>query len=186
MKKFAVFLMLSVIALSSLAAADQRDARLGELFSRLHRSEDIREIAHLQAYIWSIWSKDADKKSSAWMYDGLLALRGKRSNIALQRFDELVNYDPDFAEGWNKRATVLYFVDFLGRFEESIVDIQKVLVLEKRHFGALSGLGLCYEALGDEEAALEAYQRALQVNPHLQFLPGKIGRLRKNIRRRNI
>lgn len=183
MKQFAVFLMLSVIALSSVAAADQRDARLGELFSRLHRSEDIREIAHLQAYIWSIWSEGADKKSSAWMYDGLLALRGKRFNIALQRFDELVNYDPDFAEGWNKRATVLYF---LGRFEESIADIQKVLVLEKRHFGALSGLGLCYEALGDEEAALEAYQRALQVNPHLQFLPEKIERLRKNIRRRNI
>ena len=95
----------------------------------------------------------------------------------------MVNYDPDFAEGWNKRATVLYF---LGRFEESIADIQKVLVLEKRHFGALSGLGLCYEALGDEEAALEAYLRALQVNPHLQFLPEKIERLRKNIRRRNI
>ena len=67
------------------------------------------------------------------MYDGLLAMRGKRYEVALERFDALVKHDADFAEGWNKRATVLYL---LGRYEESIADIKQVLALEKRHFGA--------------------------------------------------
>jgi len=183
MKRFAVSLALGMVVLSGLAAADQRDARLVELFDRLHRSEDSREIVHLQAGIWSIWTESANEESNALMYDGLLAMRGKRYEIALDRFDALVKHDPDFAEGWNKRATVFYL---LGRYEESIADIKQVLALEKRHFGALSGLGLCYEALGDEAAAIKAYELALKANPHLHSLPGKIERLRKTIRRKNI
>ena len=112
------------------------------------------------------------------MHDVTLSLRGKRYNVVLQHFDALVKYDTKFAECRNKRATVLYL---LGRFEESIADIQEVPVLEKGHFGAQSDIGLCYKALGDGEVALEAYQRALQANLHFQFLSCRIERLRINI-----
>ncbi|MED6310862.1 MAG: hypothetical protein VX624_13295, partial [Pseudomonadota bacterium] len=119
MNWFAVSLVFGFVALFGSATADQRDARLVKLFERLHRSEDIREIVHLQSGIWSIWTESADEESNALMYDGLLAMRGKRYEVALEFFDALVKHDPDFAEGWNKRATVLYL---LGRYEESIAD----------------------------------------------------------------
>ena len=183
MNWFAVSLVFSLVALFGSATADQRDVRLVKLFERLHRSEDSPEVVHLQSGIWSIWTESADEESNALMYDGLLAMRGKRHEVALKFFDALVKHDPDFAEGWNKRATVLYL---LGRYERSIADIKQVLALEKRHFGALSGLGLCYEALGDEAAAVKAYQLALEANPHLHSLPAKIERLRKAIQRKNI
>ena len=112
------------------------------------------------------------------MYDVTLSLRGKRYNVVLQHFDALVKYDTKFAKCRNKRATVLYL---LGRFKESIADIQEVLVLEKGHFGAQSDIGLCYKALGDGEVALEAYQLTLQANLHFQFLSCRIERLRINI-----
>ena len=183
MKRFAVSLVFGLVALSGLATVDQRDARLVDLFERLHRSEDSREIVHLQSGIWSIWTESADEESNALMYDGLLAMRGKHYEVVLERFDALVKHDSDFAEDWNKRATVLYL---FGRYEELIADIKQVLALEKRHFGALSGLGLCYEALGDEAAAVKTYQLALEANPHLHSLPAKIERLRKAIQRRSI
>ena len=123
MNWFVVSLVFGLVALFGSAMADQRDARLVKLFERLHRSEDSREIVHLQSGIWSIWTESADEESNALMYDGLLAMRGKRHEVALEFFDALVKHDPDFAEGWNKRATVLYL---LGRYERSIADIKPV------------------------------------------------------------
>ena len=99
MNWFAVSLVFGFVALFGSATADQRDARLVKLFERLHRSEDIREIVHLQSDIWSIWTESADEESNALMYDGLLAMRGKRHEVALEFFDALVKHDPDFAEG---------------------------------------------------------------------------------------
>jgi tetratricopeptide (TPR) repeat protein len=87
-------------------------------------------------------------------------------DAALDRFDQMVKYAPDFAEGWNKRATVYYM---RGEYPESVADIERVLELEPRHFGALSGLGMIYEELDRKEQALRAFEAALQANP---FLPG--------------
>ncbi|MGH6892472.1 MAG: tetratricopeptide repeat protein, partial [Dongiaceae bacterium] len=77
-------------------------------------------------------------------------------------FDKMIEVAPDFSEGWNKRATVLYLI---GEYGRSRADVAKTLELEPRHFGALSGLGLIYIAEGDDEKALEAFRRALTVNP---------------------
>ena len=117
------------------------------------------------------------------MRRGVTAMRAGRHNLALNQFELLVKHEPKFAEGWNKRATVLYV---MGKFQSSIEDIKRVLVLEPRHFGALSGLGMCYEALGEEEAARDAYKLALSANPHLSRIRERIEHLQEQVRRKNI
>ena len=158
MKRFAVSLVFGLVALSGLATADQRDARLVELFERLHRSEDSREIVHLQSGIWSIWTESAGEESNALMYDGLLAMRGKRYEVALERFDALVKHD-----------AILRKAGTSGRRFFICLAVTKVDCRYQTGTGVgetplwrLSGLGLCYEALGDEAAAVKAYQLALE------------------------
>ncbi len=98
------------------------------------------------------------------MAQGMIAMRRGVLDQALQRFDAIIAHAPDFAEGWNKRATVLYM---MGRHDESVADVQHVLNLEPRHYGALSGLGMILIALGREEEALAWLHRALELNPYL-------------------
>jgi len=95
---------------------------------------------------------------------GVIAMQRGALERALDRFDAIVGLAPDFAEGWNKRATVLYM---MGRHSDSVADVQHVLHLEPRHYGALSGLGMILLALGREEEALPWLRRALTLNPHL-------------------
>src|SRR6476646_8072318 len=85
--------------------------------------------------------------------------------LAMPILDDIVMRAPDWAEGWNKRATVLYI---LGEQDRSLADIEHVLALEPRHFGALSGIGLIRIAKGQPREALAAYRRALAVNPFLK------------------
>ena len=102
---------------------------------------------------------------------------------ALRLLDAIVTISPEYAEGWNKRATVYYL---LGRYEDSISDVEKTLVLEPRHFGALSGLGLIYNRLDEDAAALDAFERALKVNPHLGQAKQEVKRLRGRIKGKRI
>ena len=89
-----------------------------------------------------------------------------RNEEALSAFTRATEAQSDFAEAWNKRATVNYL---LGRFQDSVLDIQKTLSLEPRHFGALSGLGLINLAMGHDREALKAFEAALKIHP---FMPG--------------
>ena len=92
----------------------------------------------------------------------------------MEHFSELTRQVPQFAEGWNKRATVLYL---LGRFHESSVDVERTLQLEPRHFGALSGKGLILMQYHNWSGAIEAFQEGLKIHPfmpaskkHLEFV----------------
>jgi len=105
-----------------------------------------------------------DPDVRAWMEQGIEAMEARRYDEAQQAFDAVIERDPAYAEGWNKRATVRYLTGFFGG---SVRDIKKTLALEPRHFGALSGLGLIYlqgQHYGD---ALRAFRKALEINPHL-------------------
>ncbi len=168
---------------ATVATAGQTDTRLDTLFERLKETKAPDVARSVTSEIWSIWLDSDDGVSDELMRRGVAAMRAGRHDLALNQFDLLVKHEPKFAEGWNKRATVLYV---MGKFQSSIDDIKRVLALEPRHFGALSGLGMCYEALGEEEAARDAYKLALNANPHLSRIRERIEDLQEQVRRKNI
>ncbi len=147
-----------------LALAGQDDARLDPLFARLKATGDTREGLRLTTHIWDIWLDYDGPVVATLMREGQDLMGQRHYRLALDRFDEIVRLAPDFAEGWNKRATVHYL---MGQYEASVRDIHKTLALEPRHFGALSGLGLIYVAIGKGRAAMRAFEKAIEVNPHL-------------------
>ena len=176
---------LLVAALSSLffvsiqtAGADQRDGRLDTLFARLMVTKDAHEASEVTDNIWRIWTQHDSPKVTALMGEGLSALAFGRLEGAIDAFDAIVRLAPDFAEGWNKRATVYYLV---GRLDESARDVEKTLALEPRHFGALSGLGLIHTAKNEMRPALRAFEGALAVNPHLPELRARIKMLKESL-----
>lgn len=158
-----------------MAAADQNDPELPALFERLQQDLTPQEAAEVDRRIWILWLHSEDKTVNRLMAQGMVAMQRGALVRALERFNEIVEQAPDFAEGWNKRATVLYM---MGRHRESVADVQSVLNLEPRHYGALSGLGMILVAIGREEEALEWLRRALEVNPYLdgvRLLADQIG-----------
>jgi len=96
--------------------------------------------------------------------------------IALDKFNEVIQLAPDLAEGWNKRATIFYL---MKKFDRSVKDIAQTLKLEPRHFGALSGLGLINQVIGQTNAAIKAFEQALDINPHLSSLKDKVTKMKK-------
>jgi tetratricopeptide (TPR) repeat protein len=94
-------------------------------------------------------------------------------------FDRVVTTLPDFAEGWNKRATVHYLNE---DYTASVIDIERTLVLEPRHFGAISGMGLIFMARGDEAGALRAFEEVLKIHPHARGAKARVEELRKKLR----
>ena len=117
------------------------------------------------------------------MEAGSLAMAGQKLEIALKAFNRIIELAPNFAEGWNKRATLYYL---MGNYPASLADIKRTLELEPRHFGALSGLGLVNVELAHDEAALAAFERALAVDPHLDSANKNAEALRERIKQRQI
>jgi len=158
------------------ALADQRDSRLDELFEQLQEQLDPSDAAALQHRIWQIWIESDDAASAQMMRRGMTAMSEGDHEVALEAFDNLVGQAPDFAEAWNKRATVYYL---MGRLDDSVNDIQQTLALEPRHFGALSGLSLIYDSIEKPEAALRSLEAALAINPHLLGSQERLDQLRE-------
>jgi tetratricopeptide (TPR) repeat protein len=166
-----------LIAGDGIAAQDDR--RLSPLFSGLVKTGDLNEATKLEERIWSIWLESPRPDVSDKMRRGVAAMSRGNLNEALELFDEITRLQPKFAEGWNKRATVHYL---MREFDASVRDIVKTLALEPRHFGALSGLGLIQEAVGQPEAAIRAFEKALAIHPHLGGARKSIQRLRTKLR----
>ena len=158
------------------AAAGQDDARLKTLFSRLVKTTSFEEARALEATIWEIWLEISDPETRRTLQLGIVQMNSGNLKAALQSFAAVTQAAPDFAEGWNKRATVYYL---LADFENSVKDIAKTLKLEPRHFGALSGLGLINIAVGRPKAAIKAYEQALTVHPHLTGIRASVKQLRQ-------
>lgn len=159
------------------AAAAQDDERPDQLLDELQSLDKRRDdrAGTLQARIWSIWYAHEDPDVCELMREGRRALGRDRHQQAVAIFSRLVERGPDYAEAWNRRSAAYYL---LGRYEASLDDIERVLELEPRHFGALAGKGLCLRELGRPRPALEALRRALDVNPHLDNVYLEILRIR--------
>jgi tetratricopeptide (TPR) repeat protein len=145
--------------------APAKTQRLDELFGRLRSTTDEGEAVAAAAEIWKLWQRTGTPELDEPM-ERVAALIGQGlSALALPMLDDMVARAPDWAEAWNKRATALYLA---GEHDRSLADIDRVLALEPRHFGALAGMGLIRIARGEYREALAAYRRALSVNPFLQ------------------
>ncbi|MBL8287382.1 MAG: tetratricopeptide repeat protein [Rubrivivax sp.] len=142
-------------------------------------SEPVRTAAG-QA-LWAVWNRSGDEATDQKMAEGVRALAAGDLDVALARFDEIVHAQPAFAEGWNKRATVLFL---LGREGESLRDCDEAVKRNRLHFGALAGMAQIYLKRGDVEQALAAYERALEVNPNLVHGPQVLQMLREAVRER--
>lgn len=173
-----VVLAASLLLLPATAAADQNDPRLDELFERLHQVDNEAVAAQVTRRIWQIWRESGNAVVDQIMEQGSQAMAANRLVRAERHFDQVVRMAPDYAEGWNQRATVRYL---RGKFAASAADIRRTLLLEPRHFGALSGLGLVYMELGRDGAALDAFRRALALNPHLSGVRENIERLQQRM-----
>ena len=147
-------------------------------------SETVREFA--EHGLWLLWSRSGDAEIDRRMARGAGEMQAGRLADSVATFSEIIGRKPDFAEGWNRRATAYYLA---GEYEKSIADCAEVLKRNPQHFGALSGLGQIYFKLEDYERSLAWFRRALEVNPNMlgvEINIEGIEELLKDKRRRSI
>ena len=150
---------------SSISNADERKNELDRLFIDL-KIKDSLISKKIEQRIWDIWSTHpTDDKLTLILSEGSKFVRDQQLSNAINMFTKVIKLDPTWAEAWNKRATVLYLI---GDYESSQKDIDKVLELEKRHFGALAGQGLVNIKLKNYEKAIESYQKAQEIYPSMK------------------
>jgi tetratricopeptide (TPR) repeat protein len=176
-------LAIHLALLAGAASADQTDPRLGELFSQLQMASSSAKASQLEAKIWSIWSEAGNSDIDKVYQIGTQALALGDLTTALKIFDAIVAKAPNFAEGWNKRATIYFMMD---RYEDSLADIDRTLELEPHHFGALAGLGLVNIKLDRDEAALDAFERVLKVSPQSDSAKANVEFVKQRIKDKSI
>ena len=159
-----IIAVLILLAYSLASPADQNDPALDDLFEQLAVTTSDEEASNITREIWQRWTANDDPDVSRLMQIGIRALNYSTYRKALQSFDRVIEIAPEFAEGWNKRATLYYHIK---EYRRSIDDIKKTLRLEPRHFGAWSGLGLVSIAQENYAGALAAFKKALSINPHI-------------------
>jgi tetratricopeptide (TPR) repeat protein len=153
------------------------------LFGALKAAPDDDSARHVEARIWAQWSQTSSDTTALLMSRAKTALDAKQVDVALKLLTAVVKLRPDYIEGWNRRATLYYLQNDYTR---SLEDIEQVLVREPRHFGALAGLGMIMQELGDEKRALDAFRKALAVNPRLEKVPELVKTLTEKVEGRDI
>ena len=185
MIKKVIITFFSMIFFSSLIAAEKdQEVRLKGLFKDLQSTFDLTKARKIEDEIWDVWTTHPSEET-------LTSLLKKGSNYMSQNqltsahnvFSKAIELDPNWAEAWNKRATVLYL---MGQYKLSQADIDKVLELEARHFGALSGQGLVQAALKNYQKAIDSYIEAHKVHPNMKSPLIMIEKLKLQIQKESI
>jgi len=145
------------------------------------RDDDAIVRATAESSLWRVWSRSGDPAIDRLFVEGVAEMEGQQLRRAVATFTRIIELRPDFAEAWNKRATVYYL---LGELDRSLADCDQVMTRNPYHFGALSGYGLIYIQLDRPERALEYLQRALAINPNLQQVRGAVERIERELRER--
>jgi tetratricopeptide (TPR) repeat protein len=160
-----------------------RTKSLDFLFGALKAAPDDVSAKHVEARIWAIWLQTPSDTAALLMTRAKAAVDGQKIDVAIKLLDAVIKLRPDYVEAWNRRATLYYMQNDYGR---SLADIREVLIREPRHFGALAGLGMIMQEIGDEKRALDAYRKALAINPHLDKIPEQVKSLTEKVEGRDI
>ena len=183
--KIIKFFILSVFFFLSLSAAfaDERKKKLDKLFNELKTDNPVLTF-EVEQKIWKIWSTHPKKNELTLMLsEGSTLVKNDKLNEAVNIFTKVIELDPSWAEAWNKRATVLYL---LGEFQKSQNDIDKVLELEERHFGALAGQGLVNIQLKNYDKAIMSYEKAQKIYPTMKSPKIMIKEIKELIKQQSI
>jgi tetratricopeptide (TPR) repeat protein len=156
---------------------------LDRLFAALKVAPDEESAKYIENRIWAIWLASSSDTANLLMGRAKTATDSKDFDLAIRLLNAIIDIRPDFTEAWNRRATVYYTKKDFGR---ALADIREVLAREPRHFGALSGLGIILQELGDDKHALDAFRRALVIHPRLERIPDLVQKLSEKIDGRDI
>ena len=181
MKKILSVIILFLLT-SSVSASD-RDIELDKLFLELKKN--IPSLSsRIAQQIWTLWSTHpSDQKLTSLLDEGSRLVQDRQLKRAINVFSEAIELDPSWAEAWNKRATVYYMI---GEFQKSQDDIDKVLELEERHFGALAGQGMVNIKLKNYDKAKRSYQKAQEIYPAMKSSKVMIEQIEELIKRQSI
>jgi tetratricopeptide (TPR) repeat protein len=153
------------------------------LFGALKVAPDAESARHVEARIWAIWSQTSSDTAALLMQRAKTALDAKQAETAIKLLDAVVVLRPDYVEGWNRRATLYYLQD---DYQHALQDLEQVLTREPRHFGAMVGLGMIMQELGDDKRALAMFRKALEINPRLDKIPERVKDLTEKVEGRDI
>ena len=182
MKKILTIIVLYLSTISTLFA-DDRNVELDKLFLELKKNIPSLSSGIAQQ-IWMLWSTHpTDQKLTSILDEGSRLVQDQQLNRAIDVFTEAIELDPTWAEAWNKRATVFYMI---GEFQKSQDDIDKVLELEERHFGALAGQGMVNIKLKNYDKAKRSYQKAQEIYPAMKSSKVMIEQIEELIKRQSI
>ena len=160
-----------------------RTRGLDFLFGALKVAPDEASAKHVEARIWALWTQTPSDTTALLMMRARAAMEAQQMDVARKLLDAVIKLRPDYVEGWNRRATLYYLQN---DYAHSIEDIQQVLAREPRHFGALTGLGMIMQDLGDDKRALDAFRKALAIDPYLDKVPELVKTLTEKVEGRDI
>ncbi|WP_198026566.1 tetratricopeptide repeat protein [Bradyrhizobium sp. ARR65] len=160
-----------------------RSKGLDFLFGALKAAPDEISAKHVEARIWALWMQTPSDTAALLMARAKVATDEQQPQVAIKLLDAVIKLRPDYVEAWNRRATLYYLKNDYGH---ALADIGQVLIREPRHFGALAGLGMIMQDLGDDKRALDAFRKALDINPHLEKVPELVKQLSEKVEGRDI
>jgi len=162
---------------------NDRTQNLDFLFGALKVAPDDDSAKAIADRIWGVWMGAGGDTTNLLISRVRSAIESKDLDLAIQLLDSIIEFKPDFVEGWNQRATVYYMKKDYTR---ALADLAQVLGREPRHFGALFGVGTIMQEFGDERRALEVYRRALDIDPHMKRVPDLVKTLSEKVEGRDI
>jgi tetratricopeptide (TPR) repeat protein len=165
------------------APKGDRARNIDFLFDALKAAPDADIAKQVENRIWAIWLSSGSDTADLLMSRVKGAIEAKDTRLAIQLLGSIIDIRPDYIEAWNRRATLFFALKDYGR---AMADIQEVLNREPRHFGALAGLGMILEEVGETKQALDAYRKALAINPHMQKIPDQVKALSEKVEGRDI
>lgn len=171
----AIFSLVLSLLTAMAGFAHAQVARLDAVFERLRTTSDVREAKQLEQQILDEWNHSGDSRVDSIFIIGNAAMEKGDLDAAYTAFDEVVRRAPAFAEGYNKRANVSYL---RGNYAAAMRDVSRTLEIERRHYGALLGLGMIFEAEKNEDLAMRMYETALEINPNVDWAREKLRQIR--------